>query len=58
MPCKPDPLIRSSLVLRLSLWREIEEYRDCQRLVTTAEAVRQLLEKALLSAIKKREYEG
>ncbi len=42
-----DPIIRTSLSLRQSLWREIEEYRDRERIVTTADAVRRLLIEAL-----------
>ena len=42
-----DPIIRTLLSLRQSLWREIEEYRDRERIVTTADAVRRLLMEAL-----------
>ncbi len=42
-----DPIIRTSLSVRQSLWREIEEYRDRERIVTTADAVRRLLIEAL-----------
>jgi metal-responsive CopG/Arc/MetJ family transcriptional regulator len=45
-----DPIVRTSISLRQSLWREIEEYRDRERIVTTADAVRRLLIDALKAA--------
>jgi hypothetical protein len=44
---KDDPVIRKSVSLRASLWRKIEEHRDREGLLTTADAVRRLLQSAV-----------
>lgn len=45
-----DPIIRKSISLRESLWREIEAFQRREATATLAEAVRRLLSEALLAA--------
>ena len=50
MSDKPDPIIRKSISLRESLWREIEAFQRKEATATLAEAVRRLLSEALRAA--------
>lgn len=51
MDKKPDPVIRKSISLRESLWREVEEYQKREiGAATLAEAVRRLISDALRAA--------
>lgn len=50
---KDDPVIRTSISLRQSMWQEIEEYREREGVLTTADAVRRLLQDALRAAARK-----
>jgi hypothetical protein len=45
--------VRSYIALPADLWRDIEAYRDRERIVTTAEAVRRLLVDALKAEKRK-----
>jgi hypothetical protein len=47
-----DPVIRTSISLRQSLWRDVEDYARRVGAATTAEAVRRLLSEALRAAAK------
>lgn len=48
-----DPVIRTSISLRQSLWREVEAYAEHQGILSTADAVRRLLRDALDAAARK-----
>lgn len=51
MDKKPNPVIRKSISLRESLWREVEEYQKREiGAATLAEAVRRLISDALRAA--------
>jgi hypothetical protein len=54
MSKKPeDKVIRASISLPKGLWQDVEEYRDREHVVTTADAVRRLLLEALRAAKQK-----
>jgi hypothetical protein len=56
MDKKPDPIIRKSISLRESLWREVEEYQKREiGAATLAEAVRRLISDALRAAKRRAE---
>lgn len=55
MDKEPDPTIRASVSLKASEWKQIEEYRDDERAVTTADALRRLVREALRAHAKKKE---
>jgi hypothetical protein len=55
MSKEPDPIVRKSVSLRASVWRAVEEYRDREAVVTTADAVRRLLQAALRTERRKAE---
>lgn len=45
-----DPIIRKTISLRESLWREIEAFQRREATATLAEAIRRLLSEALRAA--------
>ncbi len=47
MPDEPDPVIRKSVSLPTSLWKQIEDYQFAHRVKRDAEAIRRLIELGL-----------
>lgn len=47
MPESPDPVIRKTVSLPASVWREIEDYQFEKRIKRDAEAVRRLIARGL-----------